>query len=326
MKRLFSIVVPIYQNEANISETVPRLLALEDQLSGWNLELVCVDDGSTDNSYRLLEQYAAQHAGKIKLVKLTRNFGQTPAVQAGLQHAAGDCVGIISADLQEPCEVFIDMLQAWEQGAKFVIGERQAREETFWHRKVSGIYWSLIRRHAFADFPDMGYDFCLLDRQVIEDINHINEKNSSIFVLIYWFGYRPVRLSIFRKLREKGHSQWQLLEKIRFTIDTLIGFTYLPIRFITLISISASAMSLLYLLFLIFRWYSTGNAPMGWMTVVGVLLLLGSLILFSLGIISEYLLRILDEARKRPPFVVDRVTQTQLEEKSSNVNGVVDIS
>jgi dolichol-phosphate mannosyltransferase len=309
MKRLFSIVVPIYQNEANILDTVPRLLVLEAALPDWDLELIFVDDGSKDNSYSLLEKFFEQHPTKIKLVKLTRNFGQTPAIQAGLHYARGDCVGVISADLQEPCEMFVAMIKAWECGAKFVIGERQGREEGWWHRKVSNIYWSLIRRYAFSDFPDMGYDFCLLDRQVVEDINKINEKNSSIFVLIYWFGYRPTKVPVVRKKREKGSSQWGFFRKVRFTIDTMIGFTYLPSRLITLTSISASAISLAYLIFLVFRWHSTGNAPPGWMTVVGLLLLLGSFILFALGIVSEYLLRILDEARKRPPFVVDSIMQ-----------------
>ena len=315
MKPLFSIVVPVYQNEVNIPDTVPRLLALQDMLPGWDIELIFVDDGSRDNSFNLLKQFAARHLGQIKLVKLTRNFGQTPAIQAGLHHASGDCFGIISADLQEPCEMFVEMLHAWKCGAKFVIGERQTREENWYHRKMSNVYWSLIRRYAFADFPDMGYDFCLLDRQVVEDINKINEKNSSIFVLIYWFGYRPVHLPIVRKLREKGKSQWSFLRKIRFTIDTLIGFTYLPSRLITLLSMSASALSLMYLMYLFFLWHSTGNAPLGWTTVVGLLSLLGSLILFSLGIVSEYLLRILDETRKRPPYVVEKVVDSAISGK-----------
>ena len=307
MKLLFSIVVPIYQNETNIPDTVPRLLALQEMLPSWDVELVFVDDGSSDNSFNLLEQFAAQHVDQIKLVKLTRNFGQTPAIQAGLHHASGDCIGVISADLQEPCEMFVEMIQAWEHGAKFVIGEREAREEGWWHRKVSNIYWDLIRRHAFSEFPDMGYDFCLLDRQVVKDINKINEKNSSIFVLIYWFGYKPVLLPTVRKLRKKGSSQWSVVKKIRFTIDTLIGFTYVPSRLITFVSLTAAVVALVYLVILLFIWHSSGQAPLGWMTVVGVLLLLGSLILFSMGIISEYLLRILDETRKRPPYVVEQV-------------------
>ena len=317
MKRLFSIIVPIYQNEANIKDTINSLLGLENQLPGWELELVFVDDGSTDNSYELLVDYAKAYSGKIKVIKLTRNFGQTPAIQAGMNYVDGDCIGIISADLQEPFEMFVDMLAFWQKGSRFIIGERKNREDGFWHRKVSNIYWGIVRRFAFSDFPNMGYDFCLLDREIVDKIKQINEKNSSIFVLIYWFGYRPVRIPIVRKRRKKGKSQWRFFKKISFTVDTLIGFTYLPSRFITLLSISSSFLAILYLIFLFYNWINTGIAPLGWMTVVGILLLLGALILFSLGIISEYLLRILDESRKRPPFVVEHVINNQ-EKKSSN--------
>ena len=315
MRPLFSIVVPVYQNEANIPDTVPRLLALQECLPGWDIELVFVDDGSRDNSFKLLEQFASQYPDRITLVKLTRNFGQTPAIQAGLHQATGDCVGIISADLQEPCEMFVDMVRVWEQGAKFVIGERQTREEGWRHRKVSNIYWNLIRRHAFADFPVMGYDFCLLDRCIVKDVNNINEKNSSIFVLIYWLGYKPVRIPIVRALREKGRSQWRLIAKIRFTVDTLIGFTYLPSRLITLMSLSASGMAIIYLLVLLDRWQSTGAAPPGWKTVVGLIVLFSAMILLGLGIISEYLLRILDESRRRPLYVIEHIAKERLPRK-----------
>jgi dolichol-phosphate mannosyltransferase len=305
MKPTFSIVVPIYHNEANIPTTVPRLLALQQQLLSCKLELVFVDDGSRDRSYQLLVEFAECHPDTIRLLKLTRNFGQTPAIQAGLHYATGDCVGIISADLQEPCELFLDMLQCWRQGAKFVIGEREARQEGRWHQQLSNVYWNLVRRHAFDDFPALGYDFCLLDRCVVNDVNRINEKNSSIFVLIYWLGYKPVRLPIVRELRTKGRSQWRLLAKVRFTIDTLIGFTYLPSRLITLMSLTASGSATLYLLVLFYRWHMNGAAPPGWKTVVGLIILFSAMILFGLGIISEYLLRILDESRKRPLYVVD---------------------
>jgi dolichol-phosphate mannosyltransferase len=199
------------------------------------------------------------------------------------------------------------MVAAWEQGARFVMGERLAREESPPHQLVSGMYWRIIRRFAFPDFPRMGYDFCLLDRQVVEDLNRINEKNSSIFVLIYWLGYRPVRLPITRQARRRGRSQWRIGKKVSFTVDTLLGFTYLPARLITIMSFGLGALSLAYLGFSIVSWFWLRSAPPGWMTQVGLLTLLGSMMSFALGIVSEYLLRILDEARKRPPFVVERV-------------------
>jgi dolichol-phosphate mannosyltransferase len=266
-----------------------------------------VDDGSRDRSFAILKEFAERHPDLIRVIRLSRNFGQTPAIQAGLRYARGDCVGIISADLQEPHEAFVEMIGEWKRGAKFVIGERAGREENKTHQSVSGIYWSLIRRLAFPDFPRLGYDFCLLDRQVVEDINRINEKNSSIFVLIYWLGYRPVRVPVVRKVREAGTSQWRLWTKIRFTLDTLIGFTYLPARVITVLGFATGSLCILYLAFLLVNWFLYHAAPPGWMTVVGLLALLGAMLLFSLGIVSEYLLRILDEARKRPPFVVESV-------------------
>lgn len=233
MAQTFSIVVPVYQNEENLPDTIPKLLSLQEELPGYNLELVFVDDGSRDRCLKILIDYVEKYPKTIKVIKLTRNFGQTAAIQAGLCYAHGDCVGIISADLQEPYERFVDMIREWECGAKFVIGTREVREEGRLHQMVSNIYWNFTRRFAFPDFPKLGYDFCLLDRQVVEDINHINEKNSSIFVLIYWLGYHSVHLPVTRKFRDKGRSQWDLWKKISITVDTVIGFTYLPARFIT---------------------------------------------------------------------------------------------
>lgn len=307
MTSTFSIVVPVLQNERDLEETLPRLLSLRSRLSAYDLELVFVDDGSRDGSFGVLSDCARQHPETVKVVKLTRNFGQTAATQAGLQHASGACVGIISADLQEPCELFVEMVGEWERGAKFVIGERRSREEGLWHRALSSVYWLVARRLAFSDFPRLGYDFCLLDRQVVDAVNRINEKNSSIFLLIYWLGWKPVRLPVDRRLRKLGQSQWSFWKKVSITADTLIGFTYLPSRFITAMGFLAAAFCLLYLVAALAMRYHYGVSPPGWMTVVGLLTLLGSMILFSLGIVSEYLFRILDEARKRPPYVVEQV-------------------
>lgn len=317
-RKLLSVVVPVFRNEANLPETIPRLLALQDQIGDCGLELVFVDDGSDDGSYRILEDFAAANPRLIRVIKLSRNFGQTPAIQAGLRVATGDAIGIISADLQEPPEAFAAMIRLWEKGAKFVIGERQSRAEGRLHQKISGIYWNLVRRYAFPDFPPLGYDFCVLDRSVVEEINRINEKNTSIFVLIYWLGYRPARLPISRQNPARGTSQWRLGSKFRFTIDTLFGFTYVPARFITFAGMAAALSCLVYFAYLLANWLLYRAAPPGWMTVAGLLTLLGALLLFSLGIISEYLMRILDEARKRPPYVIEEVISGGKSEPSSS--------
>lgn len=307
-KKKISIVIPVYHNERNLASTIPALLALSVRLPEYQLELVFVDDGSKDASRKLLRNAAQENPGMIKAILLTRNFGQTAAIQAGLRHATGDCIGIISCDLQEPHEKFIDMVTVWAQGSLFVIGERISRAEAKSHQATSSFYWRLVRRFAFSDFPPIGYDFCLLDRQIVNDVNKINEKNSSIFVLIYWLGYVPHRIPICREIRRAGHSQWRFRKKVTFTIDTLIAFTHLPARLITITGLSSALMCIGYLLVVVCQWYWLHAAPPGWATLAGLVLLIGAMILFSLGIISEYLLRILDETRRRPPFVVESIT------------------
>ncbi|MEN6374693.1 MAG: glycosyltransferase family 2 protein [Smithella sp.] len=315
MRSIFSIVVPVYQNAKNLYQNVPKLLTLKDMLPVYELELIFVDDGSSDGSFDILKSFVAKNPEHIKIIKLARNFGQTPAIQAGLRYAHGQCVGIISADLQEPYELFVDMLKKWEEGAKFVMGERCHREEHKRHQMISSIYWTLVRRFALPDFPKMGYDFCLIDRQVVDNINQINEKNSSVFVLIYWLGYRPVRIPIIRSLRNEGESQWHLWKKINFTIDTIFNFTLLPARLITFSGITMACFCFLYFLRMFILWFLYHETPPGWMSVIGLLSMFGALLLFSIGIVSEYLLRILDESRKRPPYVVEDVIKIEANEK-----------
>ncbi|MBL7044481.1 MAG: glycosyltransferase family 2 protein [Pirellulaceae bacterium] len=312
-KKCFSIVVPVYQNEANIDSTVEALTGLRSQLPNYSLQIVFVNDGSTDRSYELLHANLERHPDVITLVNLTRNFGQTPAIREGFRFARGDCVGVISADLQEPCELFVEMIRRWESGKKLVIAERTAREEGVVHRFVSGLYWKMVARWGVKGFPQGGYDFCLIDRQVVHELNGIGEKNTSIFPLIYWLGYDCDVLSCTRRKRSEGKSQWTLSKKIRLTVDTFINFTYLPVQFISFIGIAAFLSSLAYGLFLLVRFMVSGAAPQGWTSLALLIIGFGGLILLSLGIISEYLWRILDESRQRPGSIVDEVVNLSLD-------------
>lgn len=305
-KKTFSIIVPVYQNEANLNDTVPKLMGLKD-LIDYELELVFVDDGSRDRSFEMLSRFHGLYPGHIKVVKLTRNFGQTPAIQAGLKIASGDCCGIISADLQDPCELFVEMLKLHEKGTKLVVCERTGREEKGLHRLVSSLFWKLLSKYAVKDFPEGGFDFCLMDRQVRDTLISINEKNTAIFPLIFSLGYPHEVIPYTRRLRKSGKSQWTFSKKLKITIDTFLGFSYLPVRLISFMGIATSGMAFLYSLFILVRWLFLGSGVQGWTSIIILNAFLGGMILLSLGILSEYLWRILDEARKRPVYVVDRI-------------------
>ncbi len=309
----FTIVVPVYQNKANIPSTAEALIGFCRSMSNYRACILFVDDGSTDGSYEELLIIQKKFPQYVSCLKLTRNFGQTPAIQAGLRYVKADVVGVISCDLQDPYEKFSEMLQLWERGYKYIIGYRRDRPENILHKTLSFCYWSLVRHFSLSDFPAQGYDFCLLDQQLVAEINRINEKNTSIFPLIFWLGYKPYEIEIDRIERKLGRSQWNLYKKIRLTIDTLLGFTRIPIRFITYTSLLCSFFSVLYLFWIVYQRVMTSTPVLGWASIVFLISFFGSLILFSLGIMAEYLSRILEESRGRPSFVVEEVASIESE-------------
>jgi glycosyltransferase involved in cell wall biosynthesis len=179
-KKTISIVVPVYFNELNLPDTIPQLLALAEGLPGYILELIFVDDGSQDRSLEILLDARKQFPQQVKVVKLTRNFGAMAALQAGLTAAHGDCVGVIAADLQDPPELFLEMVRHWENGIKVVFAVRSDRKESFIQKVFSNTYYALIRQFAISGYPPGGSDFFLIDRQIVEEVNKIREKNTNL--------------------------------------------------------------------------------------------------------------------------------------------------
>jgi polyisoprenyl-phosphate glycosyltransferase len=313
-KKLLTIIVPVYYNELNLPETVPQLLALRSDLAGYDLELIFVDDGSGDRSLAVLLAFQQQHPDAIKVVKLTRNFGSMAAIQAGFTVACGDCVGMISADLQDPPELFLEMLRQWENGNKAVFGVRQDREESPAQKFFSNGYYSLIRRFALRDYPNGGFDFFLVDHQVVGDLNRIQEKNTNIMTLIYWLGYQPILLPYVRRQRKKGKSRWTLAKKIKLFVDTFVAFSFFPIRMLSLVGLLVAMGSFLYGAFVLFYWLLYGIEVKGWVPIVVVLTFTAGLQMAMLGVLGEYLWRTLDEVRRRPLFVIDEIYDRQKKE------------
>ncbi|MGG3507630.1 glycosyltransferase family 2 protein [Paenibacillus lautus] len=300
----FSIVVPIYFNELNIPYTIPRLQRLEQIIPNCDFEYVFVDDGSKDKSLQLLIE-AREKDQRIKVIKLSKNFGSMSAIQAGLKYATGDCVGIIAADLQDPPELFEKMIEYWKSGKKVVLGTRSDREESISQKIFSNTYYYLLRKFALKGYPEGGFDFLLVDRQVVNEILEIREKNTNIMSLIYWLGHEREYIPYVRQERKLGKSRWTLSKKIKLFIDSFVSFSYTPIRFMSLIGVLTAVLSFIYGVFVVVSTLFGIIELQGWTTIISLITFLLGIIMIMLGIIGEYLWRILDESRDRPSYVVD---------------------
>ncbi|WP_025847897.1 glycosyltransferase family 2 protein [Paenibacillus ehimensis] len=305
-RKKFSIVVPIYYNELNIPHTVPRLKKLGENLKDFDLELIFVDDGSKDRSFELLLAEKRKDS-RIKVIRLSKNFGSMSAIQAGLSFCTGDCVGIIAADLQDPPELFEEMILKWKDGKKVVMATRADREESFSQKLFSNTYYYLMDKYAISGYPSGGFDFVLIDRQVVEELNRISEKNTNIMSLIFWLGHEQDMIPYVRQERKLGKSRWTFSKKIKLFIDSFVSFSFAPIRFMSMTGLITAMLSFLYGIFIIINAIFGTIQLQGWTTIIALITFLLGIIMVMLGIIGEYLWRILDESRKRPAYVIDEI-------------------
>ncbi|NMA13122.1 MAG: glycosyltransferase family 2 protein [Chloroflexi bacterium] len=311
MKKI-SIVIPVYFNEQNLLDTVPRLIQLTHHNSkNYLFEIIFVDDGSKDNSLSILIDYQRKYPDIIRVAKLSRNFGSMAAIAAGFSIANGDCVGVITADLQDPPELFVQMIESWEKGNKLILAVRENREDSFFERKFSNLFYKLVRKYALESYPPGGFDFLLADKQIITEINKISEKNTNIMSLIYWTGFDPVLIPYTRKKRKKGKSRWTFSKKIKLFLDTFVGFSYVPIRALSAIGLMVAIASFLYGAFILLSWIFWGTVVQGWVPMMIILTFTAGIQMLMLGVLGEYLWRGLDETRKRPLFIIDKVYEKE---------------
>jgi glycosyltransferase involved in cell wall biosynthesis len=306
---LVSLVIPVYHNEENIPVTWQALADTLARLPAeYTYEVVFVDDGSGDRSYDKLVEVFRAMPERVRVVKLTRNFGQVSAILAGFRVARGDCCVVMSADLQDPPELILEMVERWKSGAtKIVLATRTEREDGFLARLTSRTFYRLMRRFAIPNMPEGGFDFFLVDRRVVHLINRFEEKNAFIQGNVLWTGFKPEVIGYKRRKRELGRSRWNLSRKLTYFVDGFVSYTLAPIRFITAFGLVVSMLSFAYaivifvlrLLFLI--------PVQGWAPTMICILMLSGVQLVMLGIIGEYLWRNLYETRRRPNFVIESV-------------------
>jgi dolichol-phosphate mannosyltransferase len=302
-----SVVVPVYYNAGSLPHLYQEFTALESELAKRDmaLELIFVDDGSGDESMIELLKIKKQREA-TRIVKLARNFGAVHASKSGLRFVTGDCFMWIAADLQDPPAIIAEMVDAWLDGAKFVIATRAQRDDPFVSRVLSGIYYWLLRRLVAERYPDGGFDLALMDISLLPYIRD-SSKTVNTPLLAYWLGFMPVTLRYHRRRRIHGRSRWSFGKRIRFMVDSLLGFSVAPLRFITLIGFVVSLLSFLYGGIVIFNALRGIVDVQGFPTLVALITFLLGLIIVMLGIIGEYIWRIFEEINRRPEVVIDEV-------------------
>ncbi len=298
-----SVVVPVYHNASSLVPLCGRLDSVATAVRQAKFEFLFIDDGSSDNSFCVLQELAAKDP-RVKVLRLVRNFGSNAAILAGLTYASGDCVAVISADLQDPPELIPEMILKWCEGNPVVLAARNGRREPFLTRLFAGLFNRLFRRFVFRNFPPQGFDFFLADRQVVDVLTRMAERNVYLMGLLLWSGFRSVTLTYVREERPFGRSQWTLSKKIKYFIDAFVGFSYLPLRLASIAGILLALLGLGYASFIVITRIFGGFPVEGWASLMVVLLIVSGTQMVMLGILGEYLWRTLDQSRRRPLFLV----------------------
>lgn len=309
-----SIVVPVYYNEDTLMDLYQDMQAKILGKIG-DYELVFVDDGSGDDSWKIMNQIKDMDPENVRLVKLSRNFGEHAALLAGLSVCTGDCAVTKQADLQEDSTLILEMYDSWKKGNKVVLAVRRSRDENRVKVFFANMYYFMIRKFVNKNMPVGGCDCYLIDRKVIEVLERLDEKNSSLTLQVLWAGFQTDMVYFDRKDREKGKSRWTFAKKFKLVMDSMMSFSYVPIRFMTYIGVLFDIFALILFISVLVEFFSNGVPIIGWPSLMCVILLSSGLILSMLGVLGEYLWRTLDASRTRPPFIIDEHQAPEKQEK-----------
>ena len=299
-----SIIIPVYYNEDNLRLLYEDLEKKFIEKIDHEYEIVMVNDGSKDGSWEVISELAAKDPC-IKAVSLSRNFGSHSACLCGLSVATGDCAIIKAADMQEPTELLLDMIEKWKEGNNVGLACREERDESRAKVGFANLYYWIVRKTSLPNMPPKGFDIYLLDRKAIDVINSLDEKNSAITGQILWSGFRTGVVYYKRMAREIGESKWTLKKKIRLVSDTIFSFSTLPIRMLEIVGILSFVAAFIWSIVVLVSKLA-GNIPVsGFTTLIIFNLFSFGITMLSIGILGEYLWRTFDASRNRPPYIIE---------------------
>jgi len=299
-----SIVTPFYNEEEGLEEYFE---AVESVLTEYDYEIVCVDDGSTDNTLIGLIK-RQQESSQIRVVELSRNFGKEAALTAGLAECHGDGVVIIDADLQDPPSLIPSMIEKWEGGADVVLAQRRSRDaDSFMKRLSAEWFYKIYNKFADQPIPENVGDFRLMDRKVVDVVNSLGESNRFMKGILSWPGFTSEFIEFERPNRIAGETKWNYRKLFQLSADGIFAFSTVPLRLAMIIGLISSATALVYAVYTIIKTIISGVDVPGYASLLVVSLTLSGIILICLGFIGEYLGRIYNEVKGRPIYVVKKL-------------------
>lgn len=301
---LLSVVVPVY-NESLVIDTFHRRTSRAlSEIADCEYELVFIDDGSSDDSYQQLSTLAAADS-RVRVLKFSRNFGHQIAISAGVDHAQGDCVVVIDADLQDPPEVIGEMVDKWREGFDVVYGVRASRVgESRVKLLTASVFYRLLNKLTGISIPvDVG-DFRLVSRRVAEQLRLLREKDRFVRGLVSWIGFQQTGVTYHREARFAGETKYPFAKMFKFAIDGVTSFSTVPLRLASWLGYATSALAFVYLVDVLWQ-KAAGITVQGWATTMVTLLFLGGVQLVCIGIMGEYVGRVFNECKPRPMYVLE---------------------
>ncbi len=306
MKKV-TILIPCYNEEASLPRLFEALAQLMDSNANYDWEVLFVNDGSRDTTLQLIQEIR-QKDPRFCYIDLSRNFGKEAAMLAGFDHARGDCMVIMDADLQHPPSIIPEMLHYWEEGYEDVYARRKTRGKESWLRKrLSLTYYSLLQKSTRVEvLPNVG-DFRLLDRKCIDALRQLRETERYTKGMYCWIGFRKKEILFEQGDRIAGQSSWNMHSLFNLAIDGITSFTTAPLRIATLLGLSVSLLAFLYMCYILVKTIVWGDPVQGFPTLMVAILFLGGVQLICIGIIGEYIGRIFNETKGRPVYFVNDV-------------------
>jgi len=304
---LISVVVPAYNELDNLPELYRQLAAVFEDLSA-RLELLIVDDASTDGTLDWLRRIS-QEDSRVRFVSFSRNFGHQAGVTAGLQHATGDAVVVMDADLQDPPQILPLMLERWREGYQVIMGRRAQRDvDPLTKRLFAWMYYRVLAQLSQTKIPLDGGDFCFMDRTVVDTLNRLPERNRYVRGLRAWVGFRHTDVPFDRQQRFGGEPKYNFVKSLTLAIDGLVAFSHSPLRFATYTGLATGVLALLMTV-LVLYWRLFSSSPLvGYGMIVTAFLFISSVQMITFGIMGEYIGRIYDEVKGRPHYIVKEVS------------------